>query len=213
VPTHITTQPNAQRDDVVASAEEQHSSAPFAQMSFSPREAPSIRDHFQSLGDAALAEREFFPETKVHTSYGADIATLAQSEIPCASKDYRLRSNHLAQTLQLFGHKVSEILPESYFVQIDLSASDRTVCGDSVFLIRSEPHGRATSILERAYLPFDGGSIGWMLPTDEAKNTMLLIEERLFYYKTFMAIKRALELELPPERKSVLHQKHCETKS
>jgi len=33
---------------------------------------------------------------------------------------------------------------------------------------------------------------------------MLLIEERLFYYKTFMAIKKALELELPPESKSAL---------
>ena len=159
MPTHITTQPNTQRDDVVASAEEQHNSSPFAQVSFSSREEPSVRDHFKRLGDAALAEREFFPETKVHTSYGADIATLPQSEIPCASKDYRLRSNHLAQTLQLFGHKVGDILPEGYFVQIDLSHSGGTACGDSVFLIRSEPHGRATSILERDYFPFDGGSM------------------------------------------------------
>ena len=212
MPTHITTQPNTQPDDGVSIDEEQHGLIPFAQISFSPREAPSVRDYFKSLGDAALAEREFFPETKVHTSYGADIAALPQSEIPCASKDYRLRSTHLAQTLQLFGRKVSEILPEGYSVQIDLSPSGDTACGDSVFLIRRDAHGRASSILERAYFPFDGGSIGWMLPTDEAKNTMLLIEERLFYYKTFMAIKKALELELPPERNSALQQKHYETK-
>jgi hypothetical protein len=213
VPTHITTQPNTQPDDGVSIDEEPHSSTPFAQMCFSPREAPSVRNYFKSVGDPALAEREFFPKTKVHTSYGADIATLAQSEIPCATKDYRLRSTHLAQTLQLFGHKVSEILPEGYSVQIDLSSSGDTACGDTVFLIRRDPHGRASSILERAYFPFDGGSIGWMLPTDEAKNTMLLIEERLFYYKTFMAIKRALELERPPESKPALQQKHYETKS
>jgi hypothetical protein len=182
-------------------------------MSLPHREPLLVREHFKSLGDATLPQREFFPETKVHTSYGADVITLPQSEITCASKDYRLRSNHLAQTLQLFGHKVSEILPESYCVQIDLSPSGDTACGDSVFLIGRDPHGRASSILERAYFPFDGGSIGWMLPTDEAKNTMLLIEERLFYYKTFMAIKKALELELSSESKSALQQKHYETKS
>ncbi len=73
-----------------------------------------------------------------------------------------------------------------------------------ILIFSDFPRSFFTTLLERAYFPFDGGSIGWMLPTDEAKNTMLLIEERLFYYKTFMAIKKALELELPPESKSAL---------
>lgn len=190
--THITTQPYAQRDEVVASTDQRHGSTPFQQMSLPRREPLLVRDHFKSLGDATLPQREFFPETKVHTSYGADVNTLPQSEIPCASKDYRLRSNHLAQTLQLFGHKVSEILPERYSVQLDLSPLAGTTSGDSVVLIRKDADGTATSILERSYFPFDGGSIGWMVPTDEAKNTMLHLEERLFYYKTFVAIQKAL---------------------
>lgn len=31
-----------------------------------------------------------------------------------------------------------------------------------------------------------------MVPTDEAKNTVLKLEERLFYYKTLLAIKPAI---------------------
>jgi len=31
-----------------------------------------------------------------------------------------------------------------------------------------------------------------MVPTDEAKNTILKLEERLFYYKTLLAIKTAI---------------------
>ena len=31
-----------------------------------------------------------------------------------------------------------------------------------------------------------------MVPTDEAKNTVLKLEERLFYYKTLLAIKTAV---------------------
>ena len=190
--THITTQPLGQRAEVVASTEQQHGAPPFQEMSLPRREPLVVREHFKSLGDAALPQREFFPETKVHTSYGADVITLPQSAIPCASKDYRLRSNHLAQTLQLFGQKVSEILPEAYSVQVDLSPFGGLASGDSVFLIRRDSYGNATSIVERSYFPFDGGGIGWMLPTDDAKNTLLNLEERLFYYKTFLAIKKAV---------------------
>jgi hypothetical protein len=31
-----------------------------------------------------------------------------------------------------------------------------------------------------------------MLPTDEAKNTVLKLEERLFYYKTLLALRTAI---------------------
>jgi hypothetical protein len=32
-----------------------------------------------------------------------------------------------------------------------------------------------------------------MVPTDEAKNIVLKLEERLFYYKTLLAIKTAID--------------------
>lgn len=59
-------------------------------------------------------------------------------------------------------------------------------------LIHYSSNGAAEAILEQRYKPFDGGGIGWMVPTDEAKNTVLKLEERLFYYKTLLAIKTAI---------------------
>jgi hypothetical protein len=46
--------------------------------------------------------------------------------------------------------------------------------------------------MEQHYLPFHGGGIGWIFPTDEARNRVLNIEERLFYYKSLLAINAAI---------------------
>lgn len=191
--TPTSTAPNTYRESVASQPERELDRSPFESMRVPPRDALSTLDTFKALSDPDIGEQRFFPHTRIHTDYGADITTLPQSAIPYASQEYRLRSNHLAQTLQLFGHKVSEILPEGYAVQVKLSTMGGNASGDSIYLIHRGPDGNAQSILERSYFPFDGGSIGWMVPTDTAKNTLLHLEERLFYYKTFLAIKKAIE--------------------
>lgn len=145
---------------------------------------------FTSLDAVA---KPFFPEIKVHTGLGLQLRDLSQADIPFASKEYRLRSEHLAQTLRLFGHKASKCLPEGFCVQVDLSPFGGSAACDTVTLIHHPRDGDAQAILEQHYLPFNGGGIGWMVPTDEAKNTVLKLEERLFYYKTLLAIKTAIE--------------------
>jgi hypothetical protein len=137
-------------------------------------------------------EKPFFPDIKAHTSLGLELRELSQAQIHFASKDYRLRSDHLAQTLRLFGHKVSRCLPEGFCVQVNLSPLEGTAACDTVTLIHHTRYRGAQAILEQHYLPFNGGGIGWMVPTDEAKNTVLKLEERLFYYKTMLAIKTAI---------------------
>ncbi len=139
-----------------------------------------------------ISEKPFFPDMKVHTNFGQEVRELSQREIHFASKDYRLRSDHLAQTLRLFGHKVSDCLPDGFCVQVGLSSAEGTGACDTVTLIHHSPDGAARAILEQHYLPFNGGGIGSMVPTDEAKNTILTLEERLFYYKTLLAIKTAI---------------------
>jgi hypothetical protein len=187
------TAPSTYRDIVDPQPEREPNHSPFETMQVPPRETLSIPETFKSLNNPDIGARPFFPYIPIHTDYGADVTTLPQSAIPHASQDYRLRSNHLAQTLQLFGHKVSEILPEGYSVQIELSPMGGNASGDFIYLIHRGPDGHAQSILERSYFPFDGGGIGWMVPTDAAKNTLLHLEERLFYYKTFLAIKKAID--------------------
>lgn len=137
--------------------------------------------------------KPFFPDIKAHTSLGLELRELSQAQIHFASKDFRLRSDHLAQTLRLFGHKSSKCLADGFCVQVDLSPLGGTAACDTVTLIHQPQNGEAQAILEQRYLPFNGGGIGWMVPTDEAKNTVLKLEERLFYYKTLLAIKTAIE--------------------
>lgn len=138
------------------------------------------------------AERFFFPDIKAHTSLGQELREISQTQIHFASKEYRLRSDHLAQTLRLFGHKAANSLPEGFCVQVDLSPFEGAAACDTVTLIHSAPGASGQAILEQRYLPFNGGGIGWMLPTDEAKNTVLKLEERLFYYKTLLALRTAI---------------------
>jgi hypothetical protein len=138
-------------------------------------------------------EKPFYPDSKVHTSLGQELKSLSQPNIHFASKEYRLRSDHLAQTLRLFSHKVSTCLPEGFCVQVDLSPHEGANACDTVTLIQFSVTDGAHAILEQHYAPFNGGGIGWMVPTDEAKNTVLKLEERLFYYKTLLAIKTAID--------------------
>jgi hypothetical protein len=137
-------------------------------------------------------KRFFFPDIKAHTSLGHELQDISQTQIHFASKEYRLRSDQLAQTLRLFGHKAAACLPEGFSVQVDLSPFEGVAACDTVTLIHCAPGASAQAILEQRYLPFNGGGIGWVLPTDEAKNTVLKLEERLFYYKTLLAIKTAI---------------------
>jgi len=139
-----------------------------------------------------ISEKPFFPDMKVHTNFGQEVRELSQTQIHFASKEYRLRSDQLAQTLRLFGDKVSRCLPHGFCVQVGLSSLEGTGACDTVTLIHQSPNGRAHAVLEQHYLPFNGGGIGSMVPTDEAKNTVLKLEERLFYYKTLLAIKTAV---------------------
>lgn len=191
--TSTSTAPAIPRGDVTQQSEHDLRHSPLETMTLPARETSAASETFKALNNPDIGERRFFPHTPIHTDYGADVTTLPQSAIPYASQDYRLRSNHLAQTLQLFGHKVSEILPEGYSVQIELSTMGGNASGDFIYLIHRGPDAHAQSILERSYFPFDGGGIGWMVPTDAAKNTLLHLEERLFYYKTFLAIKKAIK--------------------
>jgi hypothetical protein len=137
-------------------------------------------------------ERVFFPGIKAHTSLGQELREISQTQIYFASKDYRLRSDHLAQTLRLFGHKAAKCLPMGFCVQVDLAPFEGAAACDTVTLIHNAPSTGALAILEQRYLPFNGGGIGWMVPTDDAKSTVLKLEERLFYYKTLLAIKTAI---------------------
>ncbi len=137
-------------------------------------------------------QRAFYPDIKVHTSDGQELRGIPQTHIHFASKEYRLRSDHLAKTLRLFSHKVSRALPDGFCVQVELSPLEGSAACDTVTLINYSSNGGAEAILEQRYKPFDGGGIGWMVPTDEAKNTVLKLEERLFYYKTLLAIKTAI---------------------
>ena len=147
------------------------------------------RGEFTSIDGA---QRPFFLEIKAHTSLGLTLREISQTQIHFASRDYRLRSDHLAQTLRLFGHKVSQCLPEGFYVQVDLSPFEGNAACDTVTLIHQAAKGGPQAILEHHYLPFNGGGIGWMVPTDEAKNTVLKLEERLFYYKALLAIRTAI---------------------
>ena len=150
---------------------------------------PILFDSFTTL---EAGERLFFPGIKAHTSLGQELREISQTQIYFASKEYRLRSDHLAQTLRLFGHKAATCLPTGFCVQVDLSPFEGAAACDTVTLIHNAPSTGAQAILEQRYLPFNGGGIGWMVPTDEAKNTVLKLEERLFYYKTLLAIKTAI---------------------
>jgi len=150
---------------------------------------------FIALNDGTKTPRPFYPATKVHSRDGGEISTLSQSAIPYTSPQYRLRSDGLAHTLHLFAQKVEQILPEGYSVQIDISPLPGHVSKDSVHLIRHSSTDEGRCILERAYHPFNGESIGGIIPSDQARNTVLKIEERLFYYTTFLAIKKAIETE------------------
>ena len=148
---------------------------------------------FLALKQDPRIPQTFHPHLKVHTSHGEDALSLSQAAIPYASPQYRLRSDYLAQTLQIFARKVQDILPEGYSVQISLSPFGGHASTDIIHLIRQVPDGPAQSILERHYAPFDGGSLSGIIPSDQARNVILKIEERLFYYTTFLAVRKALE--------------------
>ena len=150
---------------------------------------------FLALNQDPRIPQTFHPHLKVHTSHGEDALSLSQAAIPYASPQYRLRSDYLAQTLQIFARKVQDILPEGYSVQISLSPFGGHASTDIIHLIRLGPDGPAQSILERHYAPFDGGSLSGIIPSDQARNVILKIEERLFYYTTFLAVQKALENE------------------
>lgn len=155
-------------------------------------QAPSVQT-FVALNDDSMAPRHFYPHIKVHTQYGDDVTLIRQSTIPYASPEYRLRSDSLAQTLHIFAYKVKEVLPPDYSVHISLSPFGGAASCDSIHLIQKTPSGQGRPLLQRLYAPFDGGSIGGMIPSDQARNVVLKIEERLFYYTTFLAIKKAVQ--------------------
>lgn len=164
--------------------------------SYLPKRESTLSAHtFIALNDDSQIPQRFYPHIKVHTQDGTDALSLAQSGIPYASPDYRLRSDYLAQTLQIFTQKVRDIVPDGYSVMIDLSPFAGHASADVVRLIRHGPEGAGQSILERHYSPFDGSSLSGIIPSDQARNVILKIEERLFYYTTFLAIKKALENE------------------
>ncbi len=156
---------------------------------------PQLKNTSACLGFISLdsLSKRFFPHIKAHTSVGQELRTVSQTQIHFASKDYRLRSDHFAQTLRLFGHKAARCLPEGFCVQVDLSPHEGAAACDTVTLIHYSASETAQAILEQHYAPFNGGGIGWLVPSDDAKNTVLKLEERLFYYKTLLAIKTAID--------------------
>lgn len=156
---------------------------------------------FLALNGTSRMPQRFHPNIKVHTPSGEDALSLAQALIPHACPECRLRSDYLAQTLQIFARKVSDLLPEGYSVQIALSPEAGHAATDVVHLIRQAPDGTGQPLLERHYSPFDGGSVGGIIPSDQAKNVVLKIEERLFYYTTFLAIRKAIENEIARREK------------
>ncbi len=186
--------PNAKPNDSDA-AVDHPTHAPEPRAELRSLRLPNRSEAHQSCGGFTSidgAQRPFFPEIKAHTNLGLPLRALSQTQIHFASRDYRLRSDHLAQTLRLFGHKVSQCLPEGFCVQVDLSPFGGNAACDTVTLIHQAAKGGPQAILEHHYLPFNGGGIGWMVPTDEAKNTVLKLEERLFYYKALLAIRTAI---------------------
>jgi hypothetical protein len=148
---------------------------------------------FVALNDDSKVAQHFYPHIKVHTQYGDDITQIRQSTIPYASPEYRLRSDSLAQTLHIFAQKVKDILPPDYSVHVSLSPFGGSASCDTIHLLQKTDSGEGRPILQRIYSPFDGGSIGGIIPSDQARNVVLKIEERLFYYTTFLAIKKAVE--------------------
>lgn len=174
---------------------EQAPPAPTGRSTLREIRLPTIQEPKWCVAFSSIdaTEKPFFPDVKAHTSSGQELRSLAQTQIHFASKEYRLRSDHLAQTLRLFGHTVSRHLPDGFCVQVDLSPNEGTSAFDTVSLIHYSPKDGAQAILEQRYAPFNGGGIGWMVPTDEAKNIVLKLEERLFYYKTLLAIKTAID--------------------
>ncbi len=146
-----------------------------------------------ALNEDVPRDEHFFPHIKVHTQYGEDVLQIRQSTIPYASPEYRLRSDSLAQTLHIFARKVNEILPPGCSVHISLSPFGGAASCDTVQLVQQSEAGECRPILKRIYSPFDGGSLGGIIPSDQARNVVLKIEERLFYYTTFLAIRAALK--------------------
>ena len=188
----VTLYPKADPAGRVDSAERSQRAPKIEELSSTefPTRAPhTVCEPFASLEGT---EKPFFPELRVHTSHGQELRTLLQSQIHFATKNYRLRSDHLAQTLRLFGDKVARHLPDGFCVQVALSSLEGNAACDTVTLIQVTPKLGAHAILEQHYAPFNGGGVGWMVPTDEAKNTVLKLEERLFYYKTFLAVRTAV---------------------
>lgn len=156
-------------------------------------DAVSSPSRFVPLNEDSQRAQHFFPHIKVHTQYGEDVLQIRQSTIPYASPEYRLRSDSLAQTLHIFARKVNELLPPGYSVHISLSPSGGAGSCDAVQLVQQNADGKCRPVLKRFYSPFDGGSIGGIIPSDQARNVVLKIEERLFYYTTFLAIQAALK--------------------
>jgi hypothetical protein len=148
---------------------------------------------FVALNDDSKVAQHFYPHIKVHTQYGDDVTQIRQSTIPYASPEYRLRSDSLAQTLHIFAHKVRDLLPPDYSVHVSLSPFGGAASCDTIHLLQKTGTGEGRPILQRIYSPFDGGSLGGIIPSDQARNVVLKIEERLFYYTTFLAIKKAVE--------------------
>lgn len=165
----------------------------LAEAHFPTLDTASSSPKFIARNEDSERGQHFFPHIKVHTQYGEDVTQIGQSTIPYASPEYRLRSDSLAQTLHIFARKVNEILPPDYSVHISLSPSGGAGSCDTVQLVRQNADGDCRPILKRLYSPFDGGSIGGIIPSDQARNVVLKIEERLFYYTTFLAIQAALK--------------------
>lgn len=148
---------------------------------------------FVPLNSDDRATLPFYRHVKVHTQFGDNVEEIRQSSIPESSPEFRLRSDYLAHTLHVFARKVTEILPEGFSVLIELASANGGSSSDKVHLIHQGATEEGHAILERTYVPFDGRTIGALIPSDMARNTVLKIEERLFYYTTLLAIKKALE--------------------